>query len=164
MPQISQIGEIYASQLFWLAIFFGAIFFVIGLGMLPKVMSTVDARDAKIAADLKSAEGAREAADALEADYRAKMDKSRAEAAHLAAEAKASAARASEAQVGEADRGIGAKLDAAMAGIAAARASALAEIEGVAASAVQELSAKVAGLTIDADSARAAVAKELAHG
>ena len=26
MPQIAQIGEIFASQLFWLAIFFGAIF------------------------------------------------------------------------------------------------------------------------------------------
>ena len=164
MPQISQIGEIYASQLFWLAIFFGAIFFVIGLGMLPKVMSTVDARDAKIAADLKSAEGAREAADALEANYRAEMDKSRAEAAHLAAEAKASAAKASEAQVGEADAAIGLKLDAAMAGIASARASALGEIKAVAAQAVQELSAKVAGLTVDAETARAAVAKEMVHG
>ena len=163
MPQISQIGEIYASQLFWLAIFFGAIFFVIGLGMLPKVMSTVDARDAKIAADLKSAEGAREAADALEENYRAGMDKSRAEAATLAAEAKASAAKASEAQVGEADKAIAAKLDAAMAGIATARASALGEIEAVAASAVQGLAAKVAGLTVDDATARAAVAKELTH-
>ena len=34
MPQIAQLGEVYASQLFWLAIFFGAIFVVIGLGML----------------------------------------------------------------------------------------------------------------------------------
>jgi len=164
MPQISQIGEIYASQLFWLAIFFGAIFFVIGLGMLPKVMSTVDARDAKIAADLKGAEGAREAADALEEEYRLEMDKSRAESAGLANDAKASAAKASEAQVGEADKAIGVKLDAAMAGIATARASALAEIEGVAAAAVQELAAKVAGLAVDDASARAAVAKELVHG
>ena len=163
MPQISQIGEIYASQLFWLAIFFGAIFVVIGLGMLPKVMSTIDARDAKIAADLKSAEGAREAADALEETYRAEMDKSRAEAARLAADAKAKAARASEAQVREADKAIGVKLDAAMAAIAGARASALAEIETVAAQAVQELAAKVAGLTVDAAMARAAVAKELTH-
>ena len=163
MPQISQIGEIYASQLFWLAIFFGAIFVVIGLGMLPKVMSTVDARDAKIAADLKIAEGAREAADALEADYRATMDKSRAEAALLSGEAKASAAKASEAQIGAAETAIGAKLDTAMKGIAEARARALGEIETVAAEAVQELSAKVAGLTVDADAARAAVARELIH-
>ena len=164
MPQISQIGEIYASQLFWLAIFFGAIFVVIGMGMLPKVMSTVDARDAKIAADLKSAEGARAAADALEEAYRAKMDKSRAEAAQLAADAKASAAKASEAQVGEADKAVGLKLDQAMQRIAEARSSAMAEIETVASDAVREMAAKVAGMTVDADTARAAVAKELVHG
>ncbi|MEO6247851.1 MAG: ATPase [Sphingomicrobium sp.] len=163
MPQISQIGEIYASQLLWLAIFFGAIFVVIGLGMLPKVMATVDARDARIAADLKSAEGAREAADALEADYRAEMDKSRAESAQLAADAKASAAKDSEAQVGKADKAIGIKLDTALTRIATARSSAMAEIEAVATQAVQELSAKVAGLTVDAATARAAVAKELTH-
>ena len=73
MPQIAQIGEIYASQLFWLAIFFGAIFVVIGLGMLPKIQSTVDARDATIAADLEAARGARQAADSLEEGYRAEM-------------------------------------------------------------------------------------------
>ena len=164
MPQISQIGEIYASQLFWLAIFFGAIFVVIGLGMLPKVMSTVDARDAKIAADLKSAEGAREAADSLEEAYRAEMDKSRAEAARLAAAAKASAAKSSEAQLAEADAAVGGRIDAALKRIGEARASAMREIEAVAGEAVQELAAKVAGLTVDAGTAQAAVAKELVHG
>ncbi len=163
MPQIAQIGEIYASQLFWLAIFFGAIFVVIGLGMLPKVQSTVDARDARIAADLKSAEGAREAADTLEETYRAEMDKSRAQAAQLAAEAKASAGKATEAKVGEADRAIGVRLDQAMQRIGEARTSAMGEIEAVAAQTVQELAAKVAGLTIDADAAREAVVREFHH-
>ena len=109
MPQIAQIGEIYASQLFWLVIFFGAIFIVVGLGMLPKIQSTVDARDARIAADLEEAETARETADRLEEAYRERMDKSRAEAARLAAEAKAPAARATEAEVAEADQAINAQ-------------------------------------------------------
>ncbi len=72
-------AEIYASQLFWLAIFFGTMFAVIGLGMLPKIVGTVDRRDEKIADDLKNAEGAREKADTLEEDYRAEMDSKRAE-------------------------------------------------------------------------------------
>lgn len=164
MPQIAQIGEIFASQLFWLAIFFGAIFAVVGLGMLPKIQSTVDARDAKIAADLKAAEGAREAADALEEAYRAEMDKSRAEAARLSAEAKANAARATEQSVNTADAAIGSKIDAAMVRIGEARASAMAEIETVAAEAAEQLVSRVAGLTVDPATARAAVAKELAHG
>ncbi len=164
MPQIAQIGEIYASQLFWLAIFFGAIFVVIGLGMLPKIQSTVDARDAKIAADLEAARGARHAADSLEEGYRAEMDKSRAEAARLAAEAKAHAAKATEQSVATADTAIGGRLDAAMVRIGEARSAALAEIESVAAEATEQLVSRVSGLSIDAATVRAAVAKELVHG
>ena len=164
MPQIAQIGEIYASQLLWLAIFFGAIFVVIGLGMLPKIQSTVDARDAKIAADLEVARGAREAADALEEGYRAEMDKSRGEAARLAAEAKADAAKSTERTVASADAAIVTKVEAAVASIAAAKAKAMGEIQSVATEAVQGLVARVAGLDIDADTARAAVARELVHG
>lgn len=163
MPQIAQLGEIYASQLLWLAIFFGAIFIVIGLGMLPKVQATVDARDAKIAADLAGAERSRDAADALEEQYRAAMDKSRAEAAQLAADAKASAARASEARVAEADAAIGARIDEATGKVADARSNAMREIEAVAAEAVRELTVKVAGLSVDPDTARSAVARELNH-
>ena len=164
MPQIAQIGEIYASQLFWLAIFFGAIFVVIGLGMLPKIQSTVDARDARIAADLEAARGARTAADSLEEGYRAEMDKSRAEAARLAAEAKAKAAKATEQSVATADQAIGGRIDAAMTRIGEARAAALAEIEGVAAEATEQLVGRVSGLAIDSATVRSAVAKELAHG
>ena len=83
MPQIAQIGEIYASQLFWLAIFFGAIFLIVGLGMVPKIQGTVDARDARIAADLQEAASARETADRMEEQYRERMDRSRADAARL---------------------------------------------------------------------------------
>ncbi|MBA3729255.1 MAG: ATPase [Sphingomonas sp.] len=164
MPQFDQIGEIYASQLFWLAIFFGAIFVVVGLGMLPKIQSTVDARDAQIAADLEAARGARHAADSLEEGYRAEMDKSRGEAARLTAEAKASAAQATEQSVTTADAAIGGRLDAAMVRIGEARAAALAEIEAVAAEATEQLVSRVSGLTIDAETARTAVAKELVNG
>ena len=164
MPQIAQIGEIYASQLLWLAIFFGAIFVVIGLGMLPKIQSTVDARDATIAADLDVARGAREAADALEGGYRAEMDRSRAEAARLAAEAKAAAAKASEQSVAAADAVIVTRVDAAIASIGAAKTKAMGEIENVATEATQGLVARIAGLTVDADTARAAVARELVNG
>lgn len=164
MPQISQIADVYASQLFWLLIFFGAIFVVVGLGMVPKVQATVDARDEKIAADLKSAEGARAAADALEEVYRTGIDKGRAEANNLAAEAKADAVRATEKSIAKADKAIATKVDKAVAKIAEARAAALAEIEGVAAEAAQAMVQRVANLKVDADAARTAVAEELVRG
>ena len=164
MPQIDQIADVYASQLFWLVIFFGAIFVVVGLGMLPKVQATIDARDGKIAADLKAAEEARGAADALEEVYRAGMDKGRGEANKLAADAKADAIKATEQSIAKADKAIATKVDKATAKITEARAKALAEIEAVASEAAQAMVQRVAGLNVDADAARAAVAKELANG
>ncbi len=164
MPQISQIADVYASQLFWLLIFFGAIFVVVGLGMLPKVQATIDARDVKIAADLKAAEAARAAADALEEVYRAGIDQGRVEANKLAADAKADAIRATEQSIAKADKSIATKADKAAAKVAEARAAALAEIESVATEAAQAMVERVAGLKVDTQVARAVVAKELVRG
>ena len=164
MPQIAQIGEIYASQLFWLTIVFGAIFLVVGLGMVPKIQGTVDARDGQIAADLQEAATARETADRLEEQYRAAMDKSRADAMRLAAEAKADAARATEARVGEADRAMTVRLDEASARIAQARSSAQVEIQAVAAEAAAAMVQRVTGMTVDPALAQAAVQGELVRG
>ena len=164
MPQIAQIGEIYASQLFWLAVFFGLIFVVIGIGMMPKIQSTVDARNDRIAADLKEAENARETADRLEEAYRERMEQGRAEAARLAAESKANSARETEAKLAKADKAIGKKVEAAEARIAEVRAAALAELEAVAADATQALVERVAGLKVEPAAARQAVAKELVNG
>lgn len=164
MPQFDQIGEIWASQLFWLAIFFGAMFFIVGRGMLPKIVSTVDARNDKIEGDLKAAEGARESADRLEETYRAEMDKSRSEAMKVQADAKAKAAKSTEAALAKADKAIDAKIEKATAKVAEARASALAELEAVAADAADALAERVAGLKPKAGAALAAVKKELANG
>ena len=74
MPQIEQLPTIFFSQLFWLALVFGFIFFVIGRGMLPKIQGTVELRDAKIAEDLERAQAARAEAEETEAAWRARMD------------------------------------------------------------------------------------------
>ena len=55
MPQINQLPFIFASQLFWLLVVFGIIYFFIGRGMVPKIQSVVEQRDTKIAEDLAAA-------------------------------------------------------------------------------------------------------------
>jgi F-type H+-transporting ATPase subunit b len=164
MPQIDQIGEIFASQLFWLTVTFALLFLVVGLGMVPKIQGTVEARDSRIAADLATAASARETADRLEADHRAALDKSRAEAARVAAEAKAAAAQATEARVKAADAAAAARIEQASQRIAEARSSAQAEIESVAAEAAAAMVGRVAGLTVDEGTARTAVQQELVGG
>src|SRR3954462_6352367 len=99
MPQIEQLPYIFFSQLFWLLLVFGIIFFGIGRGMLPKIQSTVDAREKKIADDLERAQAARAAADETEAAWRARMDTARAEAGRLAQDAKQKSAQETEKKV-----------------------------------------------------------------
>lgn len=162
MPQISQLAATYASQIFWLLIFFGLTYFVIGRGMVPKVMDTVAMRDKQIADDLSAAEAARKAADEQEEAWRVRENENRASAQSLLAEAKARAAAETEAKLGEAQSAIDAKLESAEARIAEAREKAGAEIEDVAAEATQSIVVRVAGLSVDETSARSAVRKELA--
>lgn len=163
MPQIAQIAETWSSQIFWMLIFFGFIFFVIGRGMVPKVMATVETRDRQIASDLAAAEAARAAADAEEEAWRAQANRQRAEAQALIAKAKLEAAQASETRLAKANTKLDAKLAEAEAQIAQARSGALKEIEKVAAEAAGDIVTRVAGLTVDAKAATAAV-KEALNG
>ena len=163
MPQIAQIAETWSSQIFWMLIFFGFIFFVIGRGMVPKVMATVETRDRQIASDLAAAEAARAAADAEEEAWRAQANRQRAEAQALIAKAKLEAAQASETRLAKANTKLDAKLAEAEAQIAQARGGALKEIEKVAAEAAGDIVTRVAGLTVDAKAATAAV-KEALNG
>jgi F-type H+-transporting ATPase subunit b len=161
MPQITQLPYIFFSQLFWLAIVFGTIFFVIGRGMLPKIQSAVDAREKKIAEDLERAQEARAGADETEAAWRARMDTARAEAARLAQEAKQESARETEAKVSAAADKIGLKVESAEAKIREALESARAEIEAVAAEATQQMVARLTGIKVDRAEAAQAVKAEL---
>jgi F-type H+-transporting ATPase subunit b len=157
MPQIAQLAATYSSQIFWLLLTFGIVFFVIGLGMVPKVQSTVDARDKKIADDLEAAKANSAAADALEADWRAKENEARADAQAKLAAAKAKAAKDREAKLAKEDAAIGEKLAAAEAEIAAGRGKALGEIEAVAAEAAADIVRRLAGTDVSADAALKAV-------
>ena len=161
MPQLSQLPEVLLSQLFWLAIALGFIFFVIARGMVPKIQATVDAREKKIANDLESAQAARAAADETEAAWRARMDAARAEAARIAQDAKQESGRDTEAKVKAAADKINLKAESAQAKIRQATDSARAEIEAVAADATREMVARLTGINIDSKEAAAAVKAEL---
>ncbi len=163
MPQIAQLAETYASQLFWLLIFFGFTFFVIGRHMVPKVMATVDARERQIVSDLAAAEAARKASDAAEQAWNVENIRQRGEAHALIARAKVDAAKDTERRLAAAGKVIDARVAEADARIAAARFSALSEIEAVASEAASEIVARVAGIFVDAGAARSAV-KEALNG
>jgi F-type H+-transporting ATPase subunit b len=162
MPQLTQLPDVILSQLFWLAITLGFIYFVIGRGMVPKIQSTVDKRDARIAEDLAAAERAKVQADEIEEAYRQRMDASRGEAMKTTTAAKHQAALKVEKLVAKAALVNQANLDKAEAQIRAARETARAEIASVAAEMTQEVVAKVAGFHVS--TAEALKAVETANG
>lgn len=161
MPQIAQLMDTYSSQIFWLLVFFGITFFLIGRGMVPKVMGTVELRDKQISDDLAAAQGARDAADEQEEAWRERENANRASAQTLIAEAKAKAAVASEKKLAAAQKRLDTKLAKAEAEIDAAKASAMAEVEDVAVDAAQDIVGRLAGTKVDKRSVRSAVKKAL---
>lgn len=161
MPQIAQLAETYASQILWLLIFFGFTFFVVGRGMVPKVLATVGQRDQQIADDLAAAQAARDKADAEEQAWRIRENENRAAAQALVAEAKADAARKSEKTINAAQKRLDTRLADAEQRIAAARAEAMSEVANVATEAAQDIVARLAGVKVTKPAAAKAVKEAL---
>ena len=164
MPQISQAGAIYASQLFWLAIVFAAVYFGIGRAMVPRIERTIDDRNARIAADLAAAQAARDTARASEAGYDASLDAARGTALKLVTDAKARSAAATEAAVKGGNAAQEQALTDATTRIDAAKAAALTEIESTTVDAVEAIVAKLSGAAPDRAAVEARVKAELANG
>lgn len=157
MPQIAQLAATYSSQIFWLLLTFGFVFFVVGLGMVPKVQSTVDQRDRKISDDLASAKAAFARADELEEEHRVRENAARASAQDIVAKAKAKAAKDNEKQLATADKKIAEKIAEAEDAVRASSNKALAELEAVSAEAAQDMVARISGVSVTAEEAAKAV-------
>ena len=164
MPQINQLADAAYSQFFWLLLVLAILYFGIGRMMLPKIQSTVDSRDRRIADDLAAAQAARAAAEETEAAYRARMDESRAEALKVAQAAKVASAKTTEERMRSANAEIGATVEAAEARIRTAADAAMTEIEGVAAEAAREMVERLAGVSVGSEEAARAVKGAMAHG
>jgi F-type H+-transporting ATPase subunit b len=164
MPQINQLADVAYSQFFWLLLVLALIYFGIGRAMLPRIQSTVEARDRRIADDLAAAQAARAAADETEAAYRAGLEASRTEALKVAQAAKQSSARAAEERIRAANEATGQRVDEAEARIRAATQAALTKIEGVAAEAAREMVERLAGISVSDRDAAQAVKAAMADG
>ena len=161
MPQINQLSTVFNSQLFWLFVVFGIIYFVIARTMVPKVRSVMDGRSERIAKEIARAEAARAVAEEAQEAWALRLERSRSEAAAVAQEARRAAARENEAMVNAAVAKINLKLDAAERNIRKAAADIREEMVGVAADATQDLMERLTGIRVDKEEALVAVTAEL---
>jgi len=157
MPQISQLAATYQGQIFWLLLTFGFVFLVVGRGMVPRVQKTIDGRDGRISGDLTAAKAARDAADAAEENWRQGDQAARERAQAVLADARARAAKATEVRLAQAGAEQHDRLAAREADIRAAAQRAGAEIEAVAAEAARDIAQRVAGISVSNEEAQVAV-------
>lgn len=138
-------SSLFASQLFWFALTFGALYWVLSRYVLPKVSAVLAQREATVKGDLDAAAiqsaAAEDARAAMEkatakarADARAMIDKARADmTAKLTAEQEQAEARLAE------------RIRASEEKVGAARAKALSEVPGIAESLARDIADRIVG-------------------
>ncbi len=146
----------FASQIFWVAITFTLLYFVLSRFILPRIGGAIEERKDKIADNLDAAAQMKAQADETVEAYEKELAEARTRAQSVAAEARAEVDKEIAEATREADTELEAKLADSEARIQAARESALAEVRTIASSAAATAAEHLAGLTVseaDADKA-----------
>jgi F-type H+-transporting ATPase subunit b len=160
MPQLDP--HSYASQLFWLAIFFVLVFLFLRFIGLPRVTAIIDERAQRIGGDIASAELLRTQAADAEKTYEMTMAAAHGEARQLLAETQEKNSAILSLETKEAVVGFERQVEQAVRGIDAARAEALKSIRDVAIGLATDITVKLAGRAPGTD--RVALAVDHAVG
>lgn len=148
----------FAGQLLWLAIFFGLLYWLMAKIALPRVAGTLEARDAKLSADLKAAQAARDAADASRAAHEKTLGDAKARSQAMAQQAGAEAAASLDARRKSLNADLDARLAASEKQIAEMRARAMGNVDDIARDAAQLIVRQLSGRDVTPEEAARAVA------
>lgn len=153
----------FASQLFWLAVTFVALYVLLSKIALPRISDILEERQRRISDDLDMAERLKAETEAAIATYEKALATARASAqAEITRAMDANAAEAA-ARHAEMDAVLAAKIAESEERIHAARRDALAEVNGIATDVATAIVERIADVKADADTVApvvAAVAKE----
>ena len=155
MPQFD--GATFPSQLLWLVICFGVMFWFLRSVALPRVGELLEERQERIRADLDKAAKLRDEAEQVRDAYEAALAEGRAEAQQVIREAAEAAAGEAAVRQEEVTAKIVAEIDAAEQRITAARQEALDNVRAVAAEVAQQATERLIGVQVDGAAASAAV-------
>lgn len=137
----------FASQLLWLAITFGVLYYLMAKVIVPRIAGIIEDRRDRIASDLDVADRLKtDSEDALSAYERA-LAEARAKAFAIAEAARDAAKAAADAQRAEVESGLNKKLASAEARIGEIKQKALSDVGAIA----SEATAAIVRTLIDAD-------------
>jgi len=147
----------FASQIFWLILCFGTLYYLLSRKALPRVGEILEARQDRIAADLDEAQRLRVEAEAALAEYEAALAKAQAEAQALLGESQARLQAETARRQAELDARLAEQIASAEAQIAEAKRAALDELRTAAVGVAQAAAEQLAGLKVTKKTAEAAL-------
>jgi len=148
----------FASQIFWLLISFGALYFLMSRWILPRIGGIIEERRDRIADDLDAAQEITSEANETRSNYEQALSDARARAHSHAADAKDAMDKEIAAETAEVDAAISTKSDEAEKTLAEARVKALSEVRNIAKSTATLLANEIGGLNVTETDADAAIA------
>jgi F-type H+-transporting ATPase subunit b len=139
----------FPSQLLWLAISFGTLYYYMSKRFLPGVGAVIEARKARIAKDLDEATAMQQKADAAAAAHEKTLADARARAQSLAQATRDKLAAEADAKRKALEEELSAKLAAAEAQIAATRDRAMSNVADIAKDATAAIVERLIGRAAD---------------
>lgn len=149
--------ETYPSQLLWLALTFGLLYYLMSKTVLPRISSILEVRKDRVAADLDEANRVDEEGKAAVAAYEQELAEARQGAQALAQEARDKGKATADAERAQAEAALNERIAEAEARINEMRAQALAEVDTIAADTAEALVAKLVPARVTRGEVEAAV-------
>jgi F-type H+-transporting ATPase subunit b len=153
----------FPSQIVWLAITFGALYFYMSKRFLPMVGEVIEKRRALISKDLDEATAMQQQADAAAAAHEKALADARANAQALAQATRDQLSAQADARRKSLEDELSAKLTVAEAQIAKTRAEAMANVAGIAEEATSAIVERLLGRGVDAGVVASAVSAAKAN-
>ncbi|MBX9759874.1 MAG: F0F1 ATP synthase subunit B' [Beijerinckiaceae bacterium] len=139
----------FASQLFWLAITFGALYYALSKIAIPRVAEILETRSARIAGDLDAAVGAKKAADEAGAAYEKSLADAKATSQKTVQSLRDQLAAEADARRKALEADLNTKLAAAETQIGAMKAQAMTNVSAIAADAAAAIVRQISGRDAD---------------
>jgi F-type H+-transporting ATPase subunit b len=161
LPQLNT--HDFAPQLVWLAITFGALYWIMSRIALPRIGEALEKRRDQIASDIDNAKRLQQDAEAAEAAYETALAEAKAKAHGIAQETRDSLNASTEARRKEVEDQINAKLQEAEERIGAAKQSAMSEVSAIATQTTKEIVDRLIGGDVPESDISGAVDAALKH-
>lgn len=152
----------FAGQLFWLAIFFGLLLWLMSKVALPRVQNILEGRAERIESDLAEAKRLQAETDAAIEAYEKTLADARAEGARIAAEVHEKVSKEADEHRRKLEEELNAKLESSEELIAETKSKALGNVRGIAVDAASAIVERLSGKAPPANDVEKAVDATLA--